>query len=942
MIDLFLYFFWEASLFIMGLGVALWSLKGAPEDRSNGGVLITCALCIKLLVGAVIPQTAAFFGGSSLALLLSVAILSASLGVWLVSRSYLLRDTLFRNSVRISPDVVLAGMALIALAPAVAVSYMPLVETDSVTYGASIMKMMSGTLSPMQFSGHYVALWESTYIPNFLLSKTTYLFPFISLQASLLFACAAYTISRQLGLGALLATSLAVAGLLSGHFWGSIPSGAATLKNDTISAAGLLCFAAGVLRWADLRTFDRASTVLLSVGLSFGMTKSSGPVPLILATFVACLLWTEASKKIPRSLHSLLIIVAVAMVSSGLYYAHNWYTTGSPVFPFAIRLGPIAFDGPVDLSGTKLIDHVRSAEMWSYFFGLDTYYKNKAGLLFPGLFVFSLVLAPFISLLLGKTPDTKRQVLFLWVLSALAWYIYFGTPWSAGVTPQDFFYVSQQSSMRYALGAIQLSLILCAVSIEQLGRRTGKALALVLVWVEIVGRGVSHYGYTMLGSASSVYAQGEPVWEMAYWWIGLAVVCAGTMLLVKKNRVLIGTLAFFVFSIFLIPATFDANKKYWAKDMLAVDNLKGSGFSGGAYTLTTLGSKNSPVTALLISDALATTGSRFQFDYMGNVAIEDISNVLAKAPSSAVVARCNSGGKITAVDLIKIDSMLNPQGYSLVTSEACSAVFVKLDWVMLHSQKLPEVMPLLPSVPRCLLNNRYCGWPEENLSYFATELPPAIWHTGSNASELARVSVEPGTVIELKDPAVQGKQALFKYTGFGWQISKKGFKQMAADSKVPPLITNGQLNDAAWVISSPGTYKSWVQIEQGRPVLNIQSTEDTPWLALVLKGTATDDKPGMLYATVSSNMTLAANYEAFDFDKQDKVSHTSLPIHLEANKSASDWFGWNLGRERVKDYVALTATDLKLGQIIKISNVVTFSTPWPRSEFIGLSPNVIE
>jgi hypothetical protein len=324
---------------------------------------------------------------------------------------------------------------------------------------------------------------------------------------------------------------------------------------------------------------------------------------------------------------------------------------------------------------------------------------------------------------------------------------------------------------------------------------------------------------------------------------------------------------------------------------------------------------------------------------MGDVALADISDVLAKAPSAAVVARCNSGGKITADDLIKIDKMLSAQGYSLVTHEACSAVFVKLDSVPLRTQKLPEVLPRLPEVPRCMLNNQNCGWPED-MSYFATDLPPAVWRAGSKASELARIMIEEGTILDLKDAAVQSRQASFKFTGTSWQISEKGLKQMAAASKAPPLIVNAQLNGAGWGISAPGTYKTWVEMEHGQPVLNIQLLEDAPWIALLLQGLAVDEKPGMLHATISSNMALTANYEAFDFNEQDKVNHTSLPVHLEANKSVSDWFGWDLGAYRLKDYVAITSTGLKAGQIIKVSDVATLSTPWPREAFIGLSPTV--
>lgn len=943
MIDLLLYFFWEASLLVLGLGFASWLLKASPERNGDEGVFITCALGVKLLVGGVVPQTAALFSGSSIAMLSCIAVVAAISGFWLLSRSNFLRGySSFVETARPRPEVIVAGIALVALAPAVALSYMPLIETDSVAYSSPILKMANGTLNPMAFSGHYVALWESTYIPSFLLSKTTYLFPYISLQASLLFACAAYTISRQVGLSALLAMLLAVAGLFSGHFWGSMPAGAATLKNDAISAAGLLCFAAGILRWANIGTFDRAATTLLSIGLSFAMTKSSGPVPVVMAALVACLLWQGSSKKILRSPGALLIIAVTAMASSGLYYAHNWYTNGSPVFPFAIRLGPIAFDGPVDLSGTKLIDHVRSAEMWSYFFGFDTFYKNKAGFLFPGIFIFSLTLAPVIGLLFGKTSEAKRQIVFLWVLLILAWYIYFGTPWSAGVTPQDYFYIAQQSSMRYAMGAIQLSLIICAVVIALMGR-AGKAVVFLLAGIEIVGRAVSHYGYTTLGSYSSMYALSEPVWALAYWWIGLAIVCAGIMMLVRKNRILTGVLAFFILSIFLIPATFDNNKRYWAKDMLAVDSLLGSDFSGGAYTVTTLGSEDDSVSALLVSDALSTTGSRFQFEYMGDVALKNISNVLSKAPSTAIVARCNSGGKITSADLITLDKKLSAQGYSLVAHESCSAVFLKLNFLPLQTQKIPNELPLFPEIPHCVLASKKCDWQDGNVSYFATDVPPAVWHVGSNASELSRVIVDEGITLDMRGATAPSNVASFKLTDIAWQISKKAVKQMTVDSKAPPLIVNNQLNMASWEISTPGPYKVWVEIEHDRPVLNIQALDAAPWLALVLRGPALDEAPGMMNATVSSDMALTTNFEAYDFNKHDKkVNHTALPIKVAANERVNDWFGWSFGAYRAKDYVAITSTDLKAGQIVKISDVRMLSTSWPREVFVGLSPIDIE
>ena len=82
---LFLYIFWELSLFALACAIAAYATKSRrAENEDYGAEFVLSALIIKLLLGAIIPQTVVFLGCVTTRVFFGVSIFCAfsALGLW--------------------------------------------------------------------------------------------------------------------------------------------------------------------------------------------------------------------------------------------------------------------------------------------------------------------------------------------------------------------------------------------------------------------------------------------------------------------------------------------------------------------------------------------------------------------------------------------------------------------------------------------------------------------------------------------------------------------------------------------------------------------------------------------------------------------------------------------------------------------------------------------
>ena len=409
----FMYLFWELSLAAFALGLAVYATRSRlSESQDYGAEVLLNGLVIKLLLGAAIPQTALFvFGGLGLWTLLGAAIVLALAAGALWRRLTRPSQRVYCSAVfsgGLSPTLGLVCAALVLLAPVIENSVAPVLEVDSIRHSHFLLKFIDGSAHPFEFFNNYTVLWESSYLPSLVLTDSVYYFALTSVQAPLLFALAAYLLARCLGLSVLAAGLTALAAVLCGQFWGSIGTGAGTLKNDAIAAAGVMLLLLSALRFIKAGQVETSNAVILTGGLVFASIKFSGP---IIAGALFVLLGVFFHKKVlgmnARTIALISAAIALFLATSGLYYLRNLWQFGNPVYPFILHLGPVTLPGSAafDPAGTRIVDHFFDPQIWRYFFGIDSNAAERTAFLIKTWFALFLLVP--VGILTAKQLSAK-------------------------------------------------------------------------------------------------------------------------------------------------------------------------------------------------------------------------------------------------------------------------------------------------------------------------------------------------------------------------------------------------------------------------------------------------------------------------------------------------------------------------------------------------------
>ena len=525
------YLLWELSLLGLAYGIAAWAVRGgvrggAARTSGNGTASATSevaggaergaefatnGLILKLLIGAALPQTAAFLGVVSGPAFywatLGCALAGGGLWYLLARQGHLAELWGFAGNGRprlgparargwgrglcasqLSLPAVFVAVAVVLVSPALGSSITLVLEGDSIVQSHWLLRAAAGTGHPFDFNKNYVALWQAAYLPGLVLGNSIAQLALSSVQAALLFALVAYLLARVLGLTTLVAGLLAVTALLSGHLWGNYITGVGTLKNDTIAAAGTLLLVLAAVRFVRAGQLDFSLAIVLSGGLVFASTKSAGPVQVILVLgLLAVFFHRQLLALNGRSGLLLAAVVLAFMTTCGLYYLRNWYEFGNPFYPVPIKLGPIALPGTLELNGLSIMDNRTNPEIWRMFFGLGAHRTSKTAAAFVVL-VLLFAAMPFVLLWwrikdqrMGagqtSTMPTRTIIWLLWLITLGLWSLYLYTPWSSGSPDNPTVFLQGHNSFRYAIANTQLLLTLGVLVLLALGRGGERAWA---------------------------------------------------------------------------------------------------------------------------------------------------------------------------------------------------------------------------------------------------------------------------------------------------------------------------------------------------------------------------------------------------------------------------------------------------------------------------------
>ena len=392
------------------------------------------------------------------------------------------------------------------LAPLALLSFRPVEEIDSINYLHYLIDWMANRATPYTFSTNYVAFWELSFLPAWMVTRVDLFFPLIALKGVALLGLGAWLVGRELGLrrGLLLWT---VFGCLAMRYCWFGYSGVPTLKNDALHGAGFVLLTLAVLRAARTR-WDRRfrlstrarpaappgaytrEVALLAFGAAFASVKYTGVFFALAA--LGAVVWLRRREILAqrrRAVAAALALAGFVFSTSGHYYLHSLALHGSPFFPFQINLGFIHLPGTADLSDTSILYSLRDARLWRAF--LLPWGVMPAGALFPAILAGGLVASAWFCVrgaLRGRALTAPRRgAVRPWAAFCIlcGWLLYFRSVFSASATRGDLrFVLNGLNSLRYVEGVLAVT----ALFLVSLLARRAPRLAMALVAVDAGSR----------------------------------------------------------------------------------------------------------------------------------------------------------------------------------------------------------------------------------------------------------------------------------------------------------------------------------------------------------------------------------------------------------------------------------------------------------------------
>lgn len=349
------------------------------------------------------------------------------------------------------------------LAPLVLLAFHPVDEIDSINYLHYLIDWMANRATPYDFATYYVAFWELSFLPAWVVTGFDYFFPLLALKSLVLLALGAWLLGREFRLRGVLLAATVMGACLLRHMWHA-SSGVSTLKNDTLHGVGFILLTVVAARAA--RKLTRSDLVLLGFGVIFAPVKYPGIFFVPVA--VALIVWLRRKQiqENPRAtVLTALAIATAALATSWHYYVHHIIEFGSPFYPVQINLGPIHLPGLADLSNTSLLYNALNPELWRIFFAPASG-VSPAGLMFPLVLALTLLLTPWRSVRILSQRRTPLDIAAFLILCG--WLLYFRSALGAGGSAGDLTFIRHDmNSLRYAEGVLVASELFLAALFQR-------------------------------------------------------------------------------------------------------------------------------------------------------------------------------------------------------------------------------------------------------------------------------------------------------------------------------------------------------------------------------------------------------------------------------------------------------------------------------------------
>lgn len=537
-----------ASVLTASAKFALWEGALGAAAASIFGVELTAEAWLLLVCAEIALE-------SSVAAAFSFARANSAAGYWCVAAACAVVALARRRRLRAAKTTATWSRWMLPVSAALAVplllaAFHPVHEIDSVNYLHYLIEWMANRATPYTFSTYYVAFWELSFLPAWVITGVDLFFPLLALKATIVLGLAAWLAGRELGVGGWRLGIAVAAACVLPHLW-SEPSGVPTLKNDPLHGAGFVLLAIAVMR-AARRFPTRADAAILMFGAAFAPVKYTGAFLAVIA--VAAILWLR------RGEWRRLAPVGVAVAAFGLatswhYYLAHVLLYRNPFYPVRLNLGPLHLPGEADVSGTAILDSIGSPVVWRAFFwpsgGI-----SPGGLLFPLLFAAILIVAPVCCVLWVRRGGKPDALAWAALLVCCGWFLYFRTFYGASMLPGDLTYMRNGlNTLRYVDGVWAVSLLILAALFPR--------VAPPLIAVQFVSCLAMLYARI----PAAVY----PVWAV----VGLAFVGAAIFLVRPGRAAILAGAALVAGCAFAVEANRPLQNPQWSDLAAALNALRG-------------------------------------------------------------------------------------------------------------------------------------------------------------------------------------------------------------------------------------------------------------------------------------------------------------------------------------------------------------------------------
>jgi hypothetical protein len=669
-LSVFILLSWEISLFY--LSIFITHLKIKKITTSNVLTCLGAITGVKLLLGAAIPQWMAFFGlvssmsflGTSIFITLSVKVIA--------KRSQHFDETcksLFESIKKVLHAKFLPLTCLLAsIAPAIGSAFGVIVEADSIINSNSIISIMKGNLSPLEYPWNYSMLWESSYLPSIQLLNSTIFIGVINLQnlAFLLFGIK--SLLNELAISKLNANLILIGTSLSGLVWGYTPNGISTLKNDLILGTTTLWLVAISIRYMSSRQILHLHKIILIVSCCFILSKFSGVFILVFFFGLLALLRRKTFFQIDLR-YSLFLILAI-LLTNGVYYLANFVEHRNPIFPFNFKIGKFSLPGEIDTSGTRLIDQLDQVKTYEYFFQLNNLFNSRIGTLF--LLNFLICLLYILNKSFKKKSNISNLDIYLATLFLGLWFMFLITPWSSGIASEPFFYLEQGYSYRYAIAAVMLTVILSTYATERISKGFLKISILINFLIVLLS---IEYLYATPWVGISRYID----LELVFLSVCLIAFLPGMLLYVFKSSINL-RLALVFYGLVLIPSLQffeDSGTSKFGWELEALENFPSS---SAQVFLGTWGPDLPKLDGLLMPNAYSVIKEVGAARYGGlQNFTSEVSEIKPLVKQSGVLFTSYPSSNFTERDYQTITSYMFEAGYNMVQFRPYSIAFFRKD-----------------------------------------------------------------------------------------------------------------------------------------------------------------------------------------------------------------------------------------------------------------------